>query len=299
MSFQFSRLTVAPALALLVLAGPSLAGTDEQGQKIERIVRVAHAGGGAWLGVEIGDAADAPDAGALVLHVTPGSPAAEAGIEDGDVIVRFDGQAVGGPAGLVGRMQAKQAGDAVDIVVRRDGRERTLAADLGARPEAFEMAFDGLEDLDLDLDDLHEQLGKLEHLEHLNWRERGDGHDRHVRIVCRNGDCTHSEIGARRPLLGVHLVSTTPELSAHLGGEEREGVLVSKVVAETAAERAGVRVGDLIVSVAGEQIADAGDLRRALGDQAGKSVQLEVIRDGESRTMRVDLPALEPEAEAD
>jgi putative serine protease PepD len=66
--------------------------------------------------------------------VASGGPAADAGLEVGDLVVEVDGQAVGGSDDLVGRIRDHQPGDKVTLKVVRDGRERTVTVTLGERP---------------------------------------------------------------------------------------------------------------------------------------------------------------------
>jgi C-terminal processing protease CtpA/Prc len=98
-----------------------------------------------------------------------------------------------------------------------------------------------------------------------------------------------------RPKLGVQLVETTPELREHLGAAGDAGVLVSKVLDDSAAQDAGVRVGDLILSVDGEEIGSAGDLVRELRDKSGETIELEVLRDGRRMTLSPAIPEQDEE----
>ena len=108
---------------------------------------------------------------------------------------------------------------------------------------------------------------------------------------CEEGDCGRAfSFSGNRPLLGVQLVETTKELRLHLGGSEDGGVLVSKVLPGMPAETAGIRVGDLIVAVGGEPVADSGDLRRALRDKRGEPFDVEIVRDRQFRTLEVTIP---------
>ncbi len=96
-----------------------------------------------WLGVRIQDVTpDVAEAmglekvvGALVTDVPPG-PAAEAGMQAGDVILSFDGRDVADTRGLVRQVGNTAVGKAVRVVVYRDGKTRTLKVTLGRREEA-------------------------------------------------------------------------------------------------------------------------------------------------------------------
>ncbi|WP_410056085.1 DegQ family serine endoprotease [Roseobacter sp. HKCCA0434] len=96
-----------------------------------------------WLGVRIqpvdegvAEAIGLEDArGALVADV-PSGPAAEAGIEAGDVILTFDGTEIEEMRELPRVVAATEVGKAVRVVVFRDGRTRTLSVTLGRLEEA-------------------------------------------------------------------------------------------------------------------------------------------------------------------
>jgi hypothetical protein len=66
--------------------------------------------------------------------VTEGSPAEKAGLKGGDIIIRFGGVEVTDVETYMNAMSGKKPGDEVDVVVRRDGEEKTLKAKLGERP---------------------------------------------------------------------------------------------------------------------------------------------------------------------
>jgi membrane-associated protease RseP (regulator of RpoE activity) len=68
---------------------------------------------------------------------------------------------------------------------------------------------------------------------------------------------------------------------------------VGKILAGKPAERAGVRVGDLIVSVDGASVEDSGDLIEALSDKDGKTVDLEIVRDKKTMHLKVEIQKVE------
>jgi len=73
-----------------------------------------------------------PDvAGALVSDVTPDSPAARAGIERGDVLVRLEGQPVTDANVLRNRIASTRPGSTVSVGLVRDGQEKTVRVELG------------------------------------------------------------------------------------------------------------------------------------------------------------------------
>ena len=96
-----------------------------------------------WLGVRIQDITPeiaesmglAEASGALVSDV-PDGPAKDAGIVAGDVITRFDDQPVADAGDLTRRVADAPIGEAVPVIVQREGRTETLAVTLGRREEA-------------------------------------------------------------------------------------------------------------------------------------------------------------------
>jgi serine protease Do len=64
--------------------------------------------------------------GALVTNVMPGSPADQAGLQRGDVIMEYEGQAVVDPRTLQGQVVGTAVGDHVSLIVMRDGHKLTV-----------------------------------------------------------------------------------------------------------------------------------------------------------------------------
>jgi Do/DeqQ family serine protease len=94
----------------------------------------------------------------------------------------------------------------------------------------------------------------------------------------------------RRGQLGVVIQPMTRELAEGLGIEFRKGALISQILPNTPAARAGLRVGDVVFSLNGKTIENANDLKNAVGfESAGAEVAIGYMRDGKQREMRVTL----------
>ncbi|RKQ92915.1 putative serine protease PepD [Solirubrobacter pauli] len=89
--------------------------------------KVSHA----YLGVQTGDASGA---GAQVGAVTAGGPAAQGGLQAGDVITSLGGKAVDDSSALSSLVDEHKAGDSVEVKITRAGKEQTLTVKLGERP---------------------------------------------------------------------------------------------------------------------------------------------------------------------
>ncbi|MDR2157506.1 MAG: S1C family serine protease [Clostridiales Family XIII bacterium] len=75
--------------------------------------------------------------GAFISEVTAGSPAAEAGLRMKDVITSVDGKAITGSTDLIKTLLNYSAGDVVEVVFVRDGREETLRVTLASQAQVY------------------------------------------------------------------------------------------------------------------------------------------------------------------
>jgi serine protease Do len=97
----------------------------------------------AFMGASIGDVtpqirsrfAIKTDHGGLIADVVPGGPADKAGIEQADVITRFDGKDVNTASDLISLIHRHQPGDSVSITYERGGSTKTTTLVLGSRPQ--------------------------------------------------------------------------------------------------------------------------------------------------------------------
>jgi serine protease Do/serine protease DegQ len=88
----------------------------------------------------------------------------------------------------------------------------------------------------------------------------------------------------KRGVLGVNIYNVTPDIAKEYGLAESTGALVAGVVQGSAAEHAGVKTGDIIVSLNGTAMKTAGELRNAIGMlRVGDNVELGLLRDGKLR----------------
>jgi Do/DeqQ family serine protease len=94
----------------------------------------------------------------------------------------------------------------------------------------------------------------------------------------------------RRGLLGVNINDLTPDVAATFGLPGNSGALVIRVAEASAAERAGIQINDVIVSINGKQLRDSGSLRNFIGLlPPGENVAVGLIRDGREQTVTAVL----------
>jgi Do/DeqQ family serine protease len=97
-----------------------------------------------------------------------------------------------------------------------------------------------------------------------------------------------------RGLLGVSISDFNAETAAALGIDaDASGALVQEVVSESAAEKAGVKVSDVIIEIDGDAVTSASDLRTKVGlRRSGETVKIKVIRDGRQKSFSATLTEL-------
>lgn len=132
------------------------------------------------------------------------------------------------------------------------------------------------------------------------WADPGSGQDakekkekRRVVVINENGKERVIEGDGpmvRRGFLGVGLTELTPELRTHFGAPEEAGVMVSSVEAGSPAEKAGLKVGDIISEVDGKPVRSSWELSaKVRGYEEGQQAPLEVWRDGKVQNLTASI----------
>lgn len=260
-------------LAAGLAFAPSAAGAGAE-RRVE-VFRV----GGAVLGVRIEDVDKqdvarlklAEERGALVKGVEPDSPAQKAGLKEGDVILRYQGEAVQSAAQLARMVRETPPGRTVALEVSRGGALQKLSAALEAgKADRFRMG-------DLEIPSIP-PLPPIPP-DAFRWDGRGKG---------RAFLFGEGWPGPRK--LGIEYQEISGQLAKYFRLSEDRGVLVESVDEEGPAGKAGLKAGDVILKLGGAAIRDGEDLRRELGRmEPGQEVVLTVQRDGKPLDLKVKL----------
>ena len=187
--------------------------------------------------------------GAVVLNVTPGGAAAKAGLEPGDVIISYNGKPIRNRDELVAMVTATKPGTSVPVRVVRDRQERTMTVNV--------------EELDLEAESSQRAAN-------------GDNNN--------GGGAQETTSG-----FGVTLGNMTPEVAQRLRlNRNAQGAVVMNVEQGSAAARAGLAEGDVIVRVGRENVTTAAEASRELGRvSAGGTAFLRVLRNGQETFVAV------------
>ncbi|MYD69916.1 MAG: PDZ domain-containing protein [Acidobacteria bacterium] len=233
-----------------------------------------------WIGIAIRDADD-QDVGATVTVVTDGSPAAQAGLREGDVVVEFDGERVRSSRHLARVVRETPVGRQVTLEVLRDGESETLTLATAEHPGFRGRAwmFTSPEG-EFDIDELELHLGELsERLEELELRD----------IV---GDAL-LRLESAPGRLGVRVRGVDGQLADYFGIER--GLLVTHVEPSTPAAEFGLRAGDVITMIDETAVEGRQELRRYLRSvDPAEEFTLSIVRDGTPLSIHVTLPDAGP-----
>ncbi|MBI4444957.1 MAG: PDZ domain-containing protein [Acidobacteria bacterium] len=206
-----------------------------------------------WLGIllhpdeEKGSLPVAP-----IRSVVRGSPAEQAGLESGDVIVRIGTRALKSTFDLVRNIRWKGAGSLVELGVERNGKLHTVTVRLTERQ------------------DQHPGF---------SWGSDPGSPD-------STGPASASMLRLYRTLLPPHIgvgleLQPSPLVA---GGGIPSGLMVSSVVRGSAAQKAGFRKGDVLIQINGRLLLSLDDAMRAV-DSKENSVSVRLIRDGHLHTL--------------
>ena len=258
------------AIALLTLAlaagGVSLLRAEkcEKAAKAEKTEQACPRGG--YLGVAIamilGESANDKDgtAGARVEEVVKGKPAEAAGIKVGDVLVSIDGREIHRPGELIEAIARKAPGSKIKVGLKRDQQTLSVVVTLGEAPAR----------------EIHRIVER---------RLRGPD-------VFLSSD---EEAG----YLGVQTIALTRDLAEYFGVPEATGVLVTEIVKDSPAAQAGLKGGDVILTIDGRKVTGVDRLLRLVRRcDAGEGVELGLRRHDQNLTVKVKLGKA-PEGEVD
>ncbi len=221
-----------------------------------------------WLGVSMGD-------DLRVDEVSEDSPAAKAGLQKGDEIRMVGGQSVKTADDLTKIIRGLVPGNKVKIDIQRDGKEKTLEAEIGELKE--EEIADNLFNLAIPYRQFPPKLpvpAKAPKIAEL------------YRSIPSNQEFVFSYSGSRQ--LGTNLMDITPELAGKFKVKEGYGLMISSVSDKSAAQKAGLAAGDIIVRANGQKTANVSDLRKVLNGLKDKeAVSIELYRDGQLKKFSI------------
>jgi serine protease Do len=203
--------------------------------------------------------------GVEVRCVDGDSPAAKAGLKEGDIVVEYNGQRVEGGEQFMRLVRETPPGRAVNLVVTRNGSSQTLSATIGQRKSGSMAAeFEG--------DEYAVAMPAMPPLAF------------HLRMP----DMPSVFMSWRSPMLGIESESLNPQMAEYFG--VKEGVLVRAVTQESSADKAGLKAGDVIVKVGSEKVTSPKEISSILqSSRAKKTLPITVVRHQKEVVLNVVL----------
>ena len=265
-------LTVAPVSAQEPAPAPPL--PDESGNTFSFFVD-----GGGFLGVYGEDINNENMSryrlnqarGVGITRVIADSPAEKAGLRKDDVILRLDGENVTSVRKL-NRLVSEIAPDhSVKITVSRNGAEQELTATIGKRQNNSRVR-----------DLLSQEPGSFK------WEGPlfdGDKLSRDLERFNENKDLSFLLFSTRR--IGVSTIELSRQLADYFGITSGRGVLITAVSEDGPAAKAGLKAGDVITAVDGEEIDSPGDISRIISHKKEGEITLTVVRNKSQQTFRL------------
>jgi serine protease Do len=191
--------------------------------------------------------------GAEVMRVESGSPAEKAGFKEHDVVLEFNGQTIQGKAQLARMVQETPADRQVKISVWRNGKNENLTATVATRNESGLTMFG----FDSDSMKLPEKLGNLR--------------DLYI-------DTPNIVMSWKNRTLGImgESMGQQAQFADFLG--VKDGVLVKEVTKGSAAEKAGIKAGDVVTKVDDAAVKSTNEISNKLRALTKNTFTVTVVR---------------------
>ncbi len=192
--------------------------------------------------------------GVEITRVEDASPAEKAGLKSGDVVLEYNGQRVEGMEQFGRLVRETPPAREVKLLISRNGVAQTISATLQTRKlKSLTTVMPNFDIPEIHIPDMPQIF--------TTWRS---------------------------PVLGVEAESLGSQLAAYFG--VKEGVLVRSVAKDTAADKAGIKAGDVITKVDGSTVATPNELVSAVHSASSrKSFPVELVRDRHETSVTVTV----------
>ncbi|MBN2241563.1 MAG: PDZ domain-containing protein [Acidobacteria bacterium] len=205
--------------------------------------------------------------GVIVESVVEGSPAEKAALQEKDVLLEFDGAKVRSTMQLSRLVRETPVGREVDLVISRDGKQKSMKVQLEQRNEL-----------------------RSESRSIVIPAPFGEGGDRSFSYRFPDNFPMPEQWEDRgAPRLGITVQAITEQLADTLKVPGKRGVLVTSV-REESPSAGKLQAGDVIIRADGRTVSDPANLRMVLQRAEGDTISLDVIRDRKEIKVIVNLP---------
>jgi S1-C subfamily serine protease len=217
-----------------------------------------------WIGITIGDG---NDQGAIIQSVQANSPAEKAGLKTGDLVLEYNKTPVLGSVQLTRLVRETPPGRAVEVKVRRDNRDQTVSVTTERGDNAFDrlrvFSGDGAIRIGPDRSILLDNLYNLKR------------------------DTSQMQVWMSFSRSGIRVDNMTNQLRNFFGVTGEAGVLVASVDPGSAAEKAGLKAGDVVTAVDNRTVRTPSEFDREMRTGSTK-ISLRIVRDKKEQDITIE-----------
>jgi len=231
-----------------------------------------------WLGVSIEEYEEGKVG---IVAIEKESPAELAKLKEGDIVLKIEGEEVTSTKMLAKEIRKRKPGKTITLKIERNGKEVDVKVKLGEYSE---------KDVRIELESKFPRLfiapkppeppvvPKLPELRKLPKPPKPP----EPKIFSWGVE--------HRKYIGIYLEEINSELSEYFGVKEGRGLLVAKITKDSPAEKAGLKVGDVIIKADGIRTEQARDLTGVIQDkEKGERIKLELLRNKKVRSVEVEI----------
>lgn len=255
-------------VCLILAVMPALIAQNGKTRAARADTIFVRSGGGSYLGVGVADIGHEraqalhlkEERGVEIKSVAENSPAAKAGLKERDVVLEYNGEKVEGMEQFMRMVRETPPGRQCSLSVWRNGAVQSLTVTMGRRNRGAMMR-PGAKDFSFEIPAMP-AMPRLPDMSGL--------------------------MAWRSTMLGVNSESLTPQLAGFFG--VKDGVLVRSVIKNSAAEKAGIKAGDVITAVNGTKVKSPQEISNVLrGLRPPKTIPVVVVRRQQEMTLNVTL----------
>ena len=200
------------------------------------------------------------DKGVVIKNVIDESGAKKAGLKEDDIITKFGDKEIITPDDLRNAVQSHKPGDEVSVSYLRDGKINSVKIELGKTPGNGPMTYN--------LDSLKTIMGQY-----------FNGNSNNFTMPQIPGNQFY--FNNRKPKLGIKIEDT----------EDGDGAKILNIDEGSAAQKAGLKSGDIITQINGEKIKNARDVESQVMQASNKNdYKMKVKRDNKDMNIEVHIP---------
>ncbi len=217
-----------------------------------------------WLGVSLIE--DESSGRLRIGDVVKGSPAEQAGLKEDDILLKINDREITDAEMFAREIRNRRPGEEVRLEIERKGKKQEIKAKLGAYPA-------------------EEAQRELE----ARWPE----FFRSFPLVRPERPTLPREAPRsweRRRYIGIYPEEIGRELADYFGVKEGRGLLITRLEPDSPAEKAGLKVGDVVVRADGERVESIDSLSSLLQQKKkGDKIKLEIVRDKKTLVIEVEV----------